>query len=407
LRFRYNPVFEFNVRRRNMFLTSYKNTLISFLLLIAAVIVLSVFSNRVWGDKPEKIQIPDKLVIESGMTIGQFGQANSLSNPALKNIFDLKSKSDLDKKISDYGSPSEISSVVTKKIALTSEKASKNWHKIVVKFILWFAFLGFVFFYLKKRKLTSGKRKLLLFISLSVFGIIMGSDPGPMGTVKDAIFLWGSANAVFLPRMIALAVFLLIVFLANKYICAWGCQAGTLQDLVFRLNSTDKHKPIIGRHIKLPFAVTNTVRIIFFIAFFSCSFLWAYDIIEPIDIFRIYKPVHLGIIGAVFTGVVLVAGLFIYRPWCHLICPFGLVSWLIEKVSLNRITVDYDKCIACKKCADACPSTVMSAILYRDKITVPDCFSCYTCREVCPTGAIFFSAGKRTEPPEDHFKNQT
>ena len=95
----------------------------------------------------------------------------------------------------------------------------------------------------------------------------MGSDPSPMGTVKDAIHLFGAAGAIFPPRMIALLVFLAMVFLANKYICAWGCQVGTLQDLIFRLNQTDNMKTIIARQIKVPFIISNSVRIIFILIF--------------------------------------------------------------------------------------------------------------------------------------------
>ena len=111
--------------------------------------------------------------------------------------------------------------------------------------------------------------------------------------------------------------------------------------------------------------------------------------------------------GALFVGVLLVAGLFIYRPWCHFFCPFGLVGWLVEKISRVKISVDYDTCIACRKCATACPSTVMAAILVRDKKTIPDCFACYTCRDVCPTDSIRFSTRKRMLPPPEHFEKES
>jgi formate hydrogenlyase subunit 6/NADH:ubiquinone oxidoreductase subunit I len=81
-----------------------------------------------------------------------------------------------------------------------------------------------------------------------------------------------------------------------------------------------------------------------------------------------------------------------------------LAGWLVEKISRVKIKVNYETCIACRKCAAACPSTVMAAILQRDKKTIPDCFSCYACREECPTGSISFSTGKRTLPPGDFFK---
>jgi NAD-dependent dihydropyrimidine dehydrogenase PreA subunit len=97
-----------------------------------------------------------------------------------------------------------------------------------------------------------------------------------------------------------------------------------------------------------------------------------------------------------------VASLFVYRPWCHFFCPFGLVGWIVEKKSLFKIKVNYDTCTACGTCTKACPSTVMDAILKQDRVT-PDCFACATCIESCPTDSIHFAAGKRSKPPAGKF----
>jgi NAD-dependent dihydropyrimidine dehydrogenase PreA subunit len=381
-------------------------TIVLFLLLIALVVGLSLTSGHFRSGKPEELPEPKQVIINEQMTVGEFGRANDLTNPVLKGVLGLQTRSDLQKKLSEYGTPDQIRSLVKKKLALAAERATKNWIKIQIKFGMWFAFLITLFILMRKRKATPRLRKWLLFISVLIFGIIMGSDPSPMGTVKDAIHLYGSARAVFPPRMIALTLFLLIVFLANKYICAWGCQAGVLQDLIFRLNQTDKRKAILGKQIKPPFLLTNTVRVAFMGIFTAAAFAWGADIIEPVDPFKLYKPAYLGLAGAGFVGILLVASLFVYRPWCHLFCPFGLVGWLVEKVSRVRISVDYETCIACQKCATACPSTVMEAILKRDRKTIPDCFACYTCREVCPTNSISFSARKRRLPPPGHFEKK-
>jgi polyferredoxin len=381
-------------------------TVILFIFLTALVLGLSLMSNRIWGGKPEQQPERKELIIETEMTVIQFGKANELPNSVLKEVFGLKVKSDLEKKLNEYGTSDQIATMVTKKLALATEHASKNWIKILVKFCLWIIILCAIFILLRKRKVISNLRKWLLFVAILIFGVTMGPDPSPMGTVKDAIYLYATAHAIFPPRMIALGIFLTVVFLSNKYICAWGCQAGTLQDLIFRINQTDKRKAVIGRQIKLPFALTNTIRFIFFCVFTLVAFSWGIDIVEPVDPFKIFKPTHLGFIGWTFIGILLLTSLFIYRPWCHLFCPFGLVGWLVEKASLVKISVNYETCIACQKCATACPSTVMGAILKRNKMTIPDCFACYTCREVCPTDSISFSSRKRTVPPSDHFSKR-
>ena len=365
-----------------------------------------MISSKLWGGKPETLPEPGEWKISEEMTLRDFGQANGLPNPVLKEIFGLHAKSDLGKKLFEYGTAEQVKSRAIKKLALAAEHGSKNWLKILIKFCLWFAFLTAVFIFFRRRKVSSAIRNTALFISVLIFGVIMGSDPSPMGTVKDAIYLYGSSGAVFPPRMIALTIFLLIVFVANKYICAWGCQVGVLQDLIFRINQTAERKAVIGQQIKVPFAISNGLRAVFLCTFTIVAFTWGADIIEPFDPFKIYKPAYLALTGVIFVGILLITSLFIYRPWCHFFCPFGLVGWLVEKASRIRVSVDYQTCIACQKCAAACPSTVMEAILKQDKKTIPDCFACYACRDVCPTESISFSTRKRTLPPLGHFEQK-
>lgn len=379
-------------------------TIVLFLSLIAVVVILSVISSRLWGGKPETISEPVEWTISEEMTLKDFGRANGLPNPALKEIFELQTKSDLEKKLFEYGTAEQIKSRVIKRLALTAEHETKNWSKIFIKFLLWFVFLIAVFFFFKKRKINQTIRNTTLLISVLIFGVILGSDPSPMGTVKDAIYLYGQAGAIFPPRMIALVIFLVIVFVANKYICAWGCQVGVLQDLIFRINQTTKREANIGQQIKVPFALSNGVRTVLLCIFTIVAFTRGADIINPFDPFKIYKPIYLTLAGVIFVGMLLITSLFIYRPWCHFFCPFGLVGWIVEKASRIRISVDYQTCIACQKCATSCPSTVMGAILKQDKKTIPDCFACYSCRDVCPTGSISFSTRKRTSPPPRHFE---
>jgi len=285
---------------------------------------------------------------------------------------------------------------IEKAMVLYSEEQSKNWLKIFLKFLLWFAILPIPFFLMFKKRLTPKRRLFLIGTGVVIFGIALGSDPSPMGTVKDAVFLITAHKTVFMPRIIALVVFLATVVAANKFICSWGCQFGLLQEFMFRLDRNRKDLRGKLKQYKIPFWLSNTVRIAVFIGLAGAGFLWAFDIIDPIDPFKIFNPLHLVWIGGAFLAVLLFAALFVYRPWCHFFCPFGLVSWVFEKLAIFRIKVDYNKCIACMACSKGCPSTVMDAILKKDRV-IPDCFSCGTCIESCPTNAIRYSASRADE----------
>ncbi|MBN1505818.1 MAG: 4Fe-4S binding protein [Sedimentisphaerales bacterium] len=378
---------------------------IQFVVLIAAVVGLSFASSQLWGAKPEAQMGDRSLVIEEGMTVAQYGRRNELPPELLKKVFGLVDAADQQRHVAAFGMSNEqILRKTQASLALRSEHGSKNWAKIVVKFALWLAFLAFVFLLMAHRRVKAKNRTWLLLVAVTVFGVALGSDPSPMGTVKDAIVLLVTRRVVFPPRLIALVVFLIMVVVANKFICSWGCQLGTLQDAIFRLNRDKQDRRGLIRQFKVPFALSNSVRVVFFIAIIVFASLWATDIVEDIDPFKTFKPQALGWAGAVFVGVTFILSLFTWRPWCHFLCPFGLVGWVAEKISVFKIQVDYDKCIACGACEKACPSTVMGAILKRDRV-IPDCFSCATCMETCPAQAISFKAGQRRRPPAGKFSS--
>jgi polyferredoxin len=378
-------------------------TAISFVSIIFIVIFASYISSRLWAGKPEELPDNMNITVSEGMTVAEFEKKYDLERIVLKNLFNLESQSDLKKQVADFGMSEELlGKKLNKVLAIQAEHGSKNWIKIFMKGGLWIIFLLAVFNFLRKDRITSRNRRWIYMAAVVVFGIILGSDPSPMGTVKDAIVLLGSKGVIFPPRLTAFGIFLLMVVLANKFICSWGCQIGTLQDLIFRLNRDSKDRNGLFGQIKIPFIISNTIRMSFFLLLIFMAFIWSLDIVEVIDPFKIFKPHVIGVAGAIFIGLVLLLSLFAYRPWCHFFCPFGLVGWLAEKISLFKIKVDYEKCISCEACSKACPSTVMDAILKQDRI-IPDCFSCGTCIETCPADAISFGSGKRGKPPKGKF----
>ncbi|MEN8126200.1 MAG: 4Fe-4S dicluster domain-containing protein [Planctomycetota bacterium] len=365
--------------------------ILTVVVLVGLVLILSDLSTRIWGGKDEHGGGEKKWVLQMDMTVAQFGKANGLPNPMLKKAFELQSKQDLQKPLSAFGLTEEqVRAKASKFSALAAEHGSKNWQKILIKFGLWFVWLAAILAGLRKGLVTEKNRSWLLLVAVVLFGVILGSDPSPMGTVKDAIVLYARDRAVFPPRMIAFGVFMLLVILANKLICSWGCQLGTLQDLLFRIMQRKTGTAVI-KPAKLTFAVTNTIRIFFLAVFTGVVFKMGFDIIGTIDPFKIFNPKMLGWSGGIFVAVVLIASCIVYRPWCHLFCPFGLVGWLGEKISVFRIRIDRDTCTDCKACVKACPSNVMDSYLEK-KAPAPDCFACGACIETCPVKAISFAA---------------
>ena len=388
-----------------------KNTkagvILSFLGTVTLIIVLSLFVTQIFGGHSEKATVPMSVSVGINMTISEISVTNNLKPEIVQAALKLKDSANMSKTLNELKiSEEDANDLILKKLNLEGEEATKNVGLIGAKFVLWAVFMTIAFVRLRRRKITANFRKYMLLASFIITGGILGSEPNSMSTVKDIISAYAIKGIIFPPRLVALLGLLLVVLLANKFICAWACQFGTLQDFIFQLNRNSNNKKGVFKQYKAPFLVSNSIRILFFLVFVVIAFIGSIDIIQIINPFNIFNPTVLTTVGIVFISIILISSLFIYRPWCHFFCPFGLVGWMVEKFSFYKIKVNYGTCTSCGECSKACPSEAMEAILKQKKVT-PDCFSCGSCINACPTKSIEFNKGQRTPIPVRNFKDKT
>lgn len=261
-----------------------------------------------------------------------------------------------------------------------------GWGRLILTtFRVAFPIIGFLL--IRKQLLSPSLRKWLLLALLIFAGVMLPVSPNPM----ERFDLVLNKSVHGLPGVLGA---LLVVVLANKIACGWACQLGALQDLIFRINRNPKDTKGLVKQYKVPFKVSNTIRIVFTLLVVLLALILAVDIYMPLDPMLAFDPALLGALGLAVLAFVLVASLFIYRPWCYFFCPFGLLGWLSEKYSMYKIKVDPTTCTSCQLCQKACPSNTMNAIL-NDEKTVPDCFMCGTCIGACPKGSVSFSRTRK------------
>ena len=228
---------------------------------------------------------------------------------------------------------------------------------------------------------------IVLSCSVVVSGFILGKSPNPMeGVVKVFKSMVGLYPDPMI-KVVACGFFILLAVIGNKIICGWACPFGALQELIYSMPILQKIKKR-----KLPFIVTNTIRVCLFIATLFLLFgiigghkgFVMYHYLNPFNLFDL----DFETIGILLTVIIaLLLSFVIYRPFCQLICPFGLISWIAEQFSIFRVRIDKDKCIQCGACVKACPSEAAEGRV-RGKKMPADCFSCARCLNVCPVDAI-------------------
>lgn len=197
-----------------------------------------------------------------------------------------------------------------------------------------------------------------------------------------------------IPRVHPAAMFLLLTFLAmaflfRKAFCSWLCPIGTISEYLWRVG-----QKLFKRNFYLPRWLDLPLRGLKY--FLLGFFLWAistmsaegirdfmqspYGLIADVKMLNFFR--HIGEIGLIVLGVLMLASVFVPNFWCRFLCPYGALLGLTSWLSPSRIRRDTETCIDCAKCAKACPSALPVDKLVQ--IRSVECTGCLECVAVCP-----------------------
>jgi len=188
---------------------------------------------------------------------------------------------------------------------------------------------------------------ILMIFSLLYFGFWRKGCICSIGAIQNFVLSIFDSNYA-LP-FAAVAFFVLPLFFTlffGRTFCAAVCPLGAIQDLV--VLHPLKVPPWLESTLRL-FAYTYLAAVVLFAATGSAFIICRYD--PFISFFRLSGHLDLLILGSCF----LLIGIFIGRPYCRFICPYGVILRQLSRLSKWKVTITPDDCIQCRLCEDSCP----------------------------------------------------
>lgn len=198
---------------------------------------------------------------------------------------------------------------------------------------------------LKRRK--RNEILLLTLFCLVYFGFIRNGCVCSVGSIQNVMAgICDSSYGVPLTVLIFFAAPLIFALLFGRVFCAAVCPLGTIQEAV-------AIKPV-----KVPPAVEKVLSIFPFIylglAMLSVA-MGSGFIICQYDPFVGFFRMGASFSMLVFGGFMLLLGIFVARPYCRFLCPYGVLLNWCSKLSRRHAVITPTDCIKCDLCSDSCP----------------------------------------------------
>ena len=190
-------------------------------------------------------------------------------------------------------------------------------------------------------------------VSVAYFGFFRSGCVCSVGSIQNVVTALVDPG-YHLPWYVLLVFLLPIVFtlLFGRVFCSGVCPLGALQELVNVRNFR------LSRAVSATLSMIPWIYLAFTILYAATRSQFLVCRLDPfIGIFRLGGD--LGVLG--FGIVLLVMSVFVGRPFCRFLCPYGALLSVFSRLSWKKPGITDKECINCALCSVSCPVDAIRA----------------------------------------------
>lgn len=198
------------------------------------------------------------------------------------------------------------------------------------------------------------------------------------------------------------AVFALSILFGPVF-CGWICPFGTFQEFIGKIG-----RKLFGKRYNnfIPKKLDSVLRYIRYLVLALVIYNTAttaklvFQNIDPYYALFNFFTNEVAITAYVALAITVLLSLFVERPFCKYMCPYGATLGIFNLFRIFKIKRNKNTCISCNACDKACPMNI--EVSSSNKVYNHQCISCLKCtsENACPvnnTVELKIGGGKTNE----------
>ncbi|WMJ83251.1 4Fe-4S binding protein [Oscillospiraceae bacterium LTW-04] len=203
---------------------------------------------------------------------------------------------------------------------------------------------------------------------------------GGVATIYEFITTGGFIQKIHNSSFILMILSVITAVLFGTIFCGYICPFGSFQEWIGKLGKKlfpKKYNQTVPQKLDSTLRYLRYVVLIMVVYHTASTAKLVFQSIDPYYALFNFFTDEVAVSAYIMLGLIMVLSLFIERPWCKYLCPYGAFLSLFNPIRVFKLKRNKSTCVGCKKCDRVCPMNI--EVSSKEVIGDLHCISCHKC----------------------------